>query len=122
MTHDVNSTRVWKLHASLPSVSGLGESRVDAVVEELNARGWSENDQFAARLALTEALENAVEHGNNRVPEKNIELTVVINDSRLFASVSDEGSGSAPKKRPTPLSLRISNKFPAGEFSSSVIL
>ncbi|MBR4751266.1 MAG: ATP-binding protein [Thermoguttaceae bacterium] len=102
MPSDVDSTQVWKLDASLPSVSGSGEQRVDAAIDELEARGWSPADQFAVRLALSEALENAVEHGNKRDKSKKIGLSMEIGDSRFYASVSDEGLGFRQEDAPDP--------------------
>ncbi len=102
MSPDVDSTQVWKLRDSLPSVSGSGEQRVDAVIDELEARGWSSADQFAVRLALSEALENAVEHGNKRDGSKRIGLSIEIDDKRFYASVSDEGSGFRKEDAPDP--------------------
>ncbi|MBP5622863.1 MAG: ATP-binding protein [Thermoguttaceae bacterium] len=102
MSCDVDSTQVWKLNASLPSVSGSGEQRVDAAIDELEARGWSSADQFAVRLALSEALENAVEHGNKRDDSKRIGLSIEIGDSKVYASVSDEGAGFRHEDAPDP--------------------
>ncbi|MBQ9874295.1 MAG: ATP-binding protein [Thermoguttaceae bacterium] len=102
MSIENNASSVWKLKENLPSVSGSGEGCIDAVVAELAARGWDDGDQYAMRLALSEALENAVEHGNRRDSSKQIHLSVEIDDARALASVRDEGPGFAFAETPDP--------------------
>ena len=102
MSTDVNSLNAWRLIETLPSVSGSGESCIDKVINELESRGWSASDQFAMRLALSEAFENAVEHGNKKDSSKNVHLSVVVDDNRALATIRDEGPGFQYDATPNP--------------------
>lgn len=97
------SNNVWRLSTSFPSVSGAGEAFVDAVVDELERRAWSPKDLFAVRLALDEAIANAVEHGNRRDPSKKVDVSATISAERALLSVRDEGDGFDDAAAPNPL-------------------
>ena len=102
MSTETSSNALWRLNESFPSVSGAGESCFDAVCEQLESRAWSAGDVFAMRLALSEAFENAVEHGNKRDPSKSVHLSVELDDARAIASVRDEGPGFPVENAPDP--------------------
>ncbi len=53
-------------------------------------------------VALTEAVNNALQHGNKANPKKNIEITFKVKDSTLYFTVKDEGSGFDPTTLPDP--------------------
>ena len=79
---------------------------VDSVVEEL-ARGvgvdeWAGDLGFRFRTALTEALVNAMKHGNGCDPSKAVEVAVSASEKALVVRVSDQGSGFDPVKIPDP--------------------
>ena len=42
------------------------------IMNEVKAQGFSDNAQFAIRLALDEALNNAISHGNQRDENKKV--------------------------------------------------
>ncbi|MFI5163925.1 MAG: ATP-binding protein [Bacteroidia bacterium] len=44
-------------------------------------------------VALTEAVNNALQHGNKANPDKQIEITFKIKDNTLYFTVKDEGPG-----------------------------
>ncbi len=102
MSSDASKDRVWKLIQDLPSVSGSGDPCVDTVCERLESQGWLPADVFAMRLAMSEALENAVEHGNHRNVEKTVHLAVEIDDAHALVSVRDEGPGFNVAETPDP--------------------
>ena len=59
---------------------------------ERNARRFRLN----FRVALTEALSNAMLYGNGSDPEKRVRVDVTIDDMRVSARVTDEGVGFDP--------------------------
>lgn len=93
---------VWRYATSFTSVSGAGESFVDAVLCELERRAWSSKDLFAVQLALEEAIMNAVEHGNRRDPAKKVDVSAEISGERVLLSVRDEGDGFDEFAPPNP--------------------
>lgn len=54
-------------------------------------------------LLLSEAVTNAIEHGNQFDPNKTAEIEVEITDSDVIASVKDQGPGFKPADQENPL-------------------
>jgi serine/threonine-protein kinase RsbW len=72
------------------------------ILEEADARGYSEKATFAIRLALDEALCNAIQHGNGLDPEKSVTVDYSVDDQRVRVVVCDEGPGFKPEDVPDP--------------------
>ncbi|MBI3500521.1 MAG: ATP-binding protein [Bacteroidetes bacterium] len=53
-------------------------------------------------VALTEAVNNSLQHGNKANPDKNIEVTFKMKDSKLFFTVKDHGPGFDHTNLPDP--------------------
>jgi serine/threonine-protein kinase RsbW len=64
---------------------------------------YSDKDLFAVRLALEEALVNALRHGNQEDPSKRVNVSFLVGPERLLIEVQDEGEGFDPKDVPDPL-------------------
>ena len=54
-------------------------------------------------VSATEAVNNAIVHGNKRDPSKNVYVTCEILSDRLTLKIRDEGSGFNPDSIPDPL-------------------
>jgi len=74
----------------------------DALLEELQSKGFSEVAIFAVRLAIEEALNNAIRHGNAMDPNKTAELVYEVTDDNVDIRISDEGPGFDYKQVPDP--------------------
>ncbi len=74
----------------------------NAVVKELNRHGFREKAVFAVKLALEEALANAVKHGNECDPSKKIIVRYAVNSEKAVIVVRDEGAGFEPDQVPDP--------------------
>ena len=70
--------------------------------EALEACGYSEHDIFAIKLALEEALVNAIKHGNQLDPDKRVFVSYEISDDRFDILITDEGPGFNPADVPDP--------------------
>jgi len=72
-----------------------------AVNEEILAlmegAGYSEKDLFGMRLALEEAIVNAIRHGNKGDPAKIVQVRYRVTE------IQDEGPGFNPDNIPDPL-------------------
>lgn len=83
-----------------------------AIDRELEQHHFADDAVFAVRLALEEALTNAVRHGNMNDPSKTITVRYSVNDERAVIIVRDEGCGFVPENVPdptTPERLRVPN-------------
>ena len=69
-------------------------------VEDYDAR-----DRNAIRLALDEALVNAVKHGNKMDRNKRVRIAYQVTDARFEVTIQDEGAGFNPDEVPDPLAL-----------------
>ena len=93
---------VWRYSTSFHSVPDSGAPFVEIVINELERRAWSSKDLFAVRLALEEAIANAVEHGNRRDPTKKVAVSAEISVERVLLRVRDEGDGFDESTIPNP--------------------
>jgi len=82
------------------AVSALVEKIMDTVEEFGCARG----QEFEIRLALSEALTNAVEHGCKKDPTQRVEVCVECDPERgMLIVVRDPGEGFDPESLPSPV-------------------
>lgn len=63
----------------------------------------SDEDQNRIMLALSEAVNNAIVHGNDLQEDKTVTITASLQDQQLDISVADEGEGFDPNNIPDPL-------------------
>lgn len=77
---------------------------VRELLSVLTKEGWSEEDQFAIRMAIEEAVMNAIKHGNAEDVNKKVEVKIRIDAEHFYATVSDEGAGFSPEEVPDPSS------------------
>jgi serine/threonine-protein kinase RsbW len=74
-----------------------------AVEDELEAQGYPRKDLFAVRLALDEALTNAIKHGHRGDPRKCVRVRYRVTADKVLAEVVDEGPGFDPHRVCDPL-------------------
>jgi serine/threonine-protein kinase RsbW len=88
--------------------------RVQADLEEaLISNGYEDPDVFAIRLAVEEALVNAIKHGNQLDPEKKVQVAYTVTEDRFDIRITDEGPGFNPLDVPDPTDI-INIERPCG--------
>ena len=92
----------WTTEQVLPSELGAGAEFIDQVLVQLSRHQWGEHDLFSVRLALEEALVNAMKHGNCLDRDKRVAVVCKMSPSRLLVTITDEGPGFAPDAVPDP--------------------
>ena len=75
---------------------------VRRLIDELRPAGYSEREMFGIRLALEEALVNAVKHGNRNDAAKTVCVRYQICDKQFLIEIHDEGRGFDPDGVPDP--------------------
>jgi serine/threonine-protein kinase RsbW len=87
--------------------SDLGEVRLlqDRLETALAAAGWTESEQFAIKLAVEEAVVNAIKHGNQMDPDKKVKVAYTITETRFDIRIEDEGPGFNPGDVPDPTTV-----------------
>ncbi len=61
-------------------------------------------------IAITEAIENAIKHGNNNNPEKKVVLSFNSESDGLSFTIEDEGKGFDFENVPDPTEINNSNE------------
>lgn len=87
----------FRLSAS-HEVSPLGER----LVAWMEAEGYPPRDCAGMRLALEEAVVNALQHGHHFDPTKQVRVSLRVSASEALAEVEDEGPGFDPASVPDP--------------------
>jgi serine/threonine-protein kinase RsbW len=90
--------------ARLVIQSDLGETRrvQEQVEAALLAQQFAETEIFGIRLALEEALVNAIKHGNQLDPAKKVRVSWRVTTERFDIAITDEGPGFDPADLPDP--------------------
>lgn len=86
----------------IPSTLVAAKEPEAAILKDAEARGYCEDALFAVKLALEEAMTNAVKHGNNNDPAKRITVRYAVTEEKLVVIVADQGNGFAPEAVPDP--------------------
>lgn len=92
-----------ELRLRLPSDLGEVESAVELVASHLATRFTCQRIiRFNVRVALTEALANAIQYGNAQDPAKFVHIRIAFGPECIEAEVTDEGPGFDPLTVPDP--------------------
>jgi len=92
------------IHIQIPSITEnirMIESFIDNAKEK-----FSLNDDIYGNImiAITEAVNNAIKHGNSNNPSKNVSLTLIMDEGIIKFRVEDEGIGFDFHHLPDPTS------------------
>ena len=89
-------------HASVQSAGEMA-AVIERVATAMAAEGYPQLDLFGMRLALEEAVANAVKHGNRGDPAKSVFVRDRVTPGQTLAEVEDQGAGFDPGRVPDPL-------------------
>ncbi len=78
---------------TIPSDTSRGREIQEQIVGQMEQRGYSPRDVFGVRLALEEAIVNAIKHGNRMAADKNVHIVWEVNDDLVRVTIEDEGPG-----------------------------
>ncbi len=92
------------IHTKLFVPSELEEVRriQDDIESGLQLKQFGDSDLFAVKLAVEEALVNAIKHGNQLDPAKKVFVQYTIDDNHFEIRIKDEGAGFDPTDLPDP--------------------
>lgn len=92
-------THEWEI----PSDTGEAQKVQEEIISRIEEHGFSSRDVFGLRLAMEEALMNAIKHGNGYVREKRVRVVFELADGETATvRVTDEGPGFDPGDVPDP--------------------
>ena len=99
-SHPVNKESLREL--VIASRSAEGQRVEAAILESLQKHAWDERSVFGVRLALEEALVNAIKHGNRLAPDKRVRVVCRISSELIRVEITDQGEGFDPTTVPDP--------------------
>lgn len=96
------SDQVLEIERVLESDPKQCAELVRELLEMLEMEKWTQDEMFAIRMAVEEAVMNAIKHGNSADRAKKVQVFIRIEPKRFYAKVSDEGGGFCPDDVPDP--------------------
>ena len=105
--HDANDTLHCECVEARSGRAAIAwtEEIADLLTELIGAMaevGYGTRDTFAVRLALEEAVTNAVKHGHANEPSKRARIGRVVSAAAVTLVVEDDGAGFDPARVPDP--------------------
>lgn len=95
-----NGTWSWLSERCIPSECSAGQRVIEELMQQLEAHHWDQPEIFGIRLAMDEAMTNAIRHGNCRDENKRVRISCSLSKDRLKIEISDEGCGFDPQEVP----------------------
>jgi serine/threonine-protein kinase RsbW len=87
----------------IPSTIEAGQALLERIVGKIESLdSFSPKDTFGIRLALDEAIVNAIKHGNGFHPEKTVRVKCLIEDGLFRIEIEDQGVGFCLEDVPDP--------------------
>ncbi|MBD3675244.1 MAG: ATP-binding protein [Planctomycetaceae bacterium] len=87
---------------SFPSDTVKGQEVQERIITCMESISYSDRDIFGMRLALEEALVNAIKHGNGMDPNKEVHVSCHVDETAARITIRDEGEGFDPDDVPDP--------------------
>ena len=90
----------WKIERTLPSERAAGCHLLEELLTRFESENWTPRDLFGIRLALEEAIVNAIRHGNRLDPKKQVHVECISSDEKIWIKITNEGPGFNPAAVP----------------------
>ncbi|MDH5603541.1 MAG: ATP-binding protein [Cyclobacteriaceae bacterium] len=92
------------IHIQIPSLTD-NIRMIESFIDNARERFHLEDDIYGnIMIAVTEAVNNAIKHGNKGDKNKNVSLTLSLDNSTISFKVEDEGTGFDYTDLPDPTS------------------
>ena len=86
----------------IPSETAAGQAVQERIVKSLQSLQYHDRDVFGVRLALEEALVNAIKHGNRMDPAKTVRICCQLTTEKIRLEIEDQGPGFSLEEVPDP--------------------
>jgi serine/threonine-protein kinase RsbW len=87
---------------TIPSKYHESQEVQDKIMRDIHRRGYNSQTVFAIKLALEEAMMNAIKHGNRQDEKKKVHIEASVDSKQTEIVVEDEGAGFVRKMVPDP--------------------
>ena len=89
----------------IPSDPAEARRVQDQIEAALQSSHCPDHDLFSIKLALEEALVNAIKHGNQYDRNKTVQIAFEVQPDRFLIRITDEGPGFDPADVPDPTAV-----------------
>jgi serine/threonine-protein kinase RsbW len=89
---------------TIPSVSERGHEVQSQILDEVARHKYNSDSVFAIKLALEEAVVNAIKHGNKFDAAKKVYVEALVGPDQMEVTIEDEGPGFQRSDVPDPTS------------------
>lgn len=89
----------------IPNDSAVARTVQDRIEELLALSDASDRDIFCIKLALEEGLVNAIKHGNQMDPSKQVTISYHVQRLSFEIRITDQGPGFDPDDLPDPTAI-----------------
>jgi serine/threonine-protein kinase RsbW len=97
----------FPLEMIIPSDPAEARRVQEEIEHALKLNHYGDHDIFSIRLAVEEALVNAIKHGNQMDRTKKVRIAYRVHADRFDILIADEGGGFDPNEVPDP--TRVEN-------------
>jgi serine/threonine-protein kinase RsbW len=97
-----NDEQVFSADVVIPSDTSEARAVQETIEQLLRAQQATDRDIFGVKLALEEALVNAIKHGNQMDRSRSVRITYRLQGDRLEVNITDQGPGFDPDDIPDP--------------------
>jgi len=91
-----------EFEVTIPSSTAEGQKIQERIIQRLEEIDFPARGVFGVRLALEEALVNAIKHGNRLDPSKQVHVVCQISSEKVRIVIEDEGTGFRLQDVPDP--------------------
>ncbi|MBV8780921.1 MAG: ATP-binding protein [Phycisphaerae bacterium] len=89
----------------IPTDFAASRDLQERILELVHESKFNPHSAFAIKLALEEAMINAIKHGNKLDPKKQIHVKAKVSNTLADITIEDEGEGFARQEVPDPTLL-----------------
>jgi serine/threonine-protein kinase RsbW len=93
------------LDVVIPSDPAEARRVQDDIERALKSFLFDDREIFSIKLALEEALVNAIKHGNQMDRSKTVRISYRVTSERFDIHIADEGKGFDPEDVPDPMAV-----------------
>ena len=96
---------IEEFEIQIPSETEAGQKAGQRIIELLERLDFPAKDVWGVRLALEEALTNAIKHGNRMDAEKSVRIACQVSIEMVRIEIEDEGTGFDWNHLPDPTDI-----------------
>ena len=86
----------------IPNNTETAREVQERIIGLMEQNAWPMRECFGVRLALEEAVVNAIKHGNRMEPDKKVFIACELTAEEITVVIEDQGDGFKPEDVPDP--------------------